>query len=176
MKLKHLLALATLAVLVVACGSPQPSPPNYEAIYSPAVKAYFEAWNTGDTAPLNDLFPPDFTRAARGQAGSAGNIDELKAVIEGLRAAYSDAHVSEDESYYLDGVSFHHWTFSGTNDGPLGDRPATGAHAEVSGLTMMRYADGKPVEELVYWDDLELNQQLGFTLVPPDAGDGAPVE
>lgn len=180
MKPRTSLALATLAVLVVAC---QPAEPvaepalDYAAMYSPAVNAYFDAWNTGNTDPLNDLFSPDFRRVAPGQqVGSANGLDELQAVIEELRAAYSDATVTNDESYYLDGTSFHHWTFSGTNDGPLGDLPPTGARAEVSGLTLMRYQDGKAVEEIVYWDDLDFNQQLGFVLVPPESGDGTPAE
>ena len=178
MHTRTILGLTSLAVLgAIACASPQPSPPNYEAEYSPAIDAYFDAWSTGNTDQLDALFAADFARKARGQAGSATGLDELKAVMAGLRAAYSDATVSNDESYYLDGISFHHWTFSGTNDGPLGDLPPTGVEASVSGLTLMRYdEEGKPVEEIVYWDDLDLNQQLGFVLVPPETGDGTPVE
>ncbi len=147
---------AVLALLALGCQPAAQLAPDYAAMYSPAVDAYFDV-----------LFSPNFSRAARGQAGDATGMDELKPVMTGLRAAYSDAVVTNDESYFADGVSFHHWTFNGTNDRPLGDLPTTGKSAKVSSLTIMRYQDRKPVEEIVCWDDLELNQQLGFTLVPP---------
>jgi len=34
-------------------------------------------------------------------------------------------------------------------------------------MTRIRYQDGKLIEELVYFDALDFQQKLGFTLTPP---------
>ena len=66
-------------------------------------------------------------------------------------------------------LSFHLWTFTGTNSGP-GAMPPTGKSVKLSGATRVRYQDGKIVEELVFFDVLDWQTQLGFTLTPPASG------
>lgn len=63
------------------------------------------------------------------------------------------------------------WTFSGTNTAPfrtpLGAVPATGNKVQFSGVAIDRVDEGKIVEEWVYYNVLQVLQQLGFTLNPP---------
>ena len=63
-------------------------------------------------------------------------------------------------------MSFHLWTFAGTNTGP-GATPPTGKSVKLSGATRLRFQDGKIVEELVFFDALDWQNQLGFTSMPP---------
>jgi predicted ester cyclase len=71
-----------------------------------------------------------------------------------------------DESHFMQDVSFHRWTFTGTNTGP-GEEPPTGKSVTLPGLTLLRYRDGKIAEEIVEFDSLAWKQQLGYTVVPP---------
>ena len=63
---------------------------------------------------------------------------------------------------------FAHWTFTGTNTGIFGEFPATGKKAKVSGMSLLSFdEEGKLYREEVYYNELDLLQQLGYTLVPP---------
>ena len=50
-----------------------------------------------------------------------------------------------------------------------GDIPATGKSVKVSGMSDVRYEGGKIADETLYFDQLDFNQQLGYTMTPPTA-------
>lgn len=58
------------------------------------------------------------------------------------------------------------WTYRGTNTGPLGDAPATGREAEVVGVHLCTFRDGRIAESWVMWDRLGLLEQLGLAPAP----------
>ena len=89
-----------------------------------------------------------------------------------FRGSFPDLKVVIDESHFDKDLAFVLWTGSGTNTGP-GAMAPTGKSAKVSGATLLRYRNGKIAEELVYFDALDMQQQLG--LIPmPVAVDPAP--
>jgi predicted ester cyclase len=90
-----------------------------------------------------------------------------------LRLSYPDGLVVLDESHFMKDLSFHLWTFTGTNTGP-GAAPPTGKSVKLTDSTLVRYQDGKIAEEVVYFDMLDWQTQLGYTLTPPASGE-APV-
>ena len=53
------------------------------------------------------------------------------------------------------------WTASGTHGGPLGDIPATGKPITITGINIIRFEDGKMVEEWENFDELAMLQQIG---------------
>jgi predicted ester cyclase len=59
------------------------------------------------------------------------------------------------------------WTFTGTNTGPLRGLPPTVNKVKFSGVAIDRVVDGKIVEEWIYYNLLDLFQQLGFTITSP---------
>ena len=59
------------------------------------------------------------------------------------------------------------WTWNGTQTGPFGDLQPTGNSDEPRPASPSReVAEGKIVEEWVYYNALPFWQQLGFTLTP----------
>lgn len=159
--------LLIAALLLTATGCAAPTPPDYAAQYRPVVDTYIAAWNTGDVDSLDSAFVEDSKRHSSGGMTSE-SLADLKAMMTEFRSAYPDGQVVLDESYYLDGQSFHLWTFTGTNTGPgPGEIQPTGKSVAVSGMTRMRYRDGKISDELVYFDALDMQTQLGYTLTPP---------
>jgi steroid delta-isomerase-like uncharacterized protein len=149
---------------------------DYAAEHGPIMEAYITAWSTGDYALLDEGFSPNVRRDSPGLPGDADSLEELKEVMENFRSGFSDTQVVLDWGIYEVHRSVHHWTFAGTNDGPIGDIPATGVSVEVSGMTYVTYEDGKVVEEVVYFDNLGFMEQLGFTLTPPEPEEGEVTE
>lgn len=168
--MKSILAAATGLVMLVACAQPAPPPPDYAAEYKPAIDAFMAGWNTGNVKGLDGAVTEDFERRSPGGLTVSGR-DGIKQVMTDLRTSFPDMQVVLDESHYMKDLSFHLWTFTGTNTGP-GEMAPTGKSVKVSGATLLRYRDGKIATELVYFDALDWQTQLGYTLVPP-AGAGA---
>ena len=162
------------ACLLTLAGCAAPAPPDYAAQYQPAVDAYIAGWNSGNVDGLDAAFAEDARRSSSGGMNS-DSLAGLKNMMTEFRTAYPDAKVVLNESHYLDGQSFHLWTFTGTNTG-TGAMPPTGKSVKVSGSTLMRYKDGKIVEELVYFDALDMQTQLGYVLTPPAPAEAAAAE
>jgi steroid delta-isomerase-like uncharacterized protein len=155
--------------LFVLAGCAAPAPPDYAAQHQPAADAYVAAWSGADLGGLDAVMTADVKRQSPGGLSSDG-LDALKKVVTDLRTAYPDAEVVLDENYHMQDRSFLLWTFTGTNTGP-GATPPTGKSVKLSGATFIRYQDGKIAEELVYFDVLDWQTQLGYTLTPPAAAE-----
>ncbi len=164
MSMKPILAIASLLALV---GCAAPTPPDYAAEYQPAMDAYMAGWNEGNVDGLDAAAAVTFQRRSSGGMNADG-LDAMKKVMTDLRAGYPDAHVVLDDSHYMKDMSFHLWTFTGTNTGP-GATPATGKAVKLSGATRIHYEGDKIVEELVYFDAGDWYTQLGYTMVSPAA-------
>ncbi|MGH8863962.1 MAG: ester cyclase [Burkholderiales bacterium] len=161
-KLSRLLAASMLTL----AGCAAPAPPDYAAQYQPALDAHIGGWNGSNLDGLSAGIADNVQRRSSG-GFSADSLEGLKKVMTDLRIGFPDAKVVLDESYFMKGLSFHLWTFTGTNTGP-GTVPATGKASKVSGATLIRYnQDNKIVEELVYFDAADWYTQLGYTITPP---------
>jgi steroid delta-isomerase-like uncharacterized protein len=160
-------SLILAAGLLALSGCAAPAPPDYAAEQQPAVDAYIAAWSGADLGGLDAVMTADVRRQSPGGL-NADSLEALKKVMTDVRTAYPDARVVIDEGHHMKDVSFFLWTFTGTNTGP-GAAPPTGKSVKLSGSTLMRYRDGKIAEEIVYFDVLDWQMQLGYTLTPPVA-------
>jgi ketosteroid isomerase-like protein len=157
------------AGLLVLAGCAAPAPPDYAAQQQPAVDAYLAAWSGADLGGLDAVMTPDIKRRSPAGLNSDG-VEALKKVMSDVRTAYPDAKVVSDESHHMKDLSFMLWTFTGTNTGPgPGEAQPTGKSVKLSGSTLMRYREGKIAEEIVNFDVLDWQMQLGYTLTPPAA-------
>ena len=162
---RSLLGAAGLFALI---GCAAPTPPDYAVQHQPALDAFMAGWNAGNIDGLDVGVAANFQRRSPGGLNSDG-LAAFKKTLTDFRTSYPDTKVVLDESHFMKDLSFHLWTFTGTNSGP-GAMPPTGKSVKVSGATRIRYQDGKIVEELVFFDVLDWQTQLGFTLTPPASG------
>lgn len=82
-------------------------------------------------------------------------------------AAFSDAKVTEIETYDAGDTVVVELVGRGTNDGPLGPFPATGRRASVPMCSILHFdAQGRIVAEEDYYDQLSLLVQLGHAAAP----------
>ena len=117
-------------------------------------------WNKGDLDAIEDFFardvvihsaPPDWP------AGSAG----VNATVSMWRGALPDFDL--DLQFVIgegDKVA-NYWTISGTHSNELLGIAGTGKHIEVSGMSLVRFENGKVAEIWSASDQLGLMRELG---------------
>jgi len=162
-------SLLVVIGLFALVGCAAPTPPDYAAQHQPAMDALIAGWNDGNMDGLDAAIVANFQRRSPGDLSTDG-LDAFKKAVTDFRTSWPDTKVVLDESYFMKDLSFHLWTFTGTNTGP-GEMAPTGKSTRVSGSTLIRYQDGKIAEELVFFDALDWRTQMGFTLTPPASGE-----
>ncbi|MGB1248450.1 MAG: ester cyclase, partial [Chitinophagales bacterium] len=129
------------------------------------IVTFFESWNTHDrkrSNSLSALIDKKFIRIDNGKI-IANNREEYLTWASAHPHAFSDAKVTINETSILDNKAYLHWTFTGTNNGPLGDIPATQLKVKNTGFSIWTYNDhGLAIKEEAFYNELSLMQQLGF--------------
>ena len=125
-------------------------------------------WNQQNVAALEDITTSQFTRYMNGVKVAEGST-ELEAHLQVFFTAFPDLKISTDDIHYKDSMVFLLWNAKGTNTGVFGEVQPTGKKVNISGLSHLSFdSSGKINKEIVYYNELELLQQLGYTLVPPN--------
>jgi steroid delta-isomerase-like uncharacterized protein len=132
-----------------------------------------EVLNQGNMDTLDQVLAGNFTNHDPGNPGVVSR-DDYKQFVTALRTAFPDLHFThEDEVADGDEVAVR-WTMRGTNRGelamPEGPVPPTGKQVQVSGISILRLAGGKMVEQWIHGDNLGFLQQLGLIPAPKPAG------
>ncbi len=126
-----------------------------------------EGWNNKDMEKFRAVSIEKYIRHLNGIL-VAGNQNEMEANMNIFFTGFPDLKVNVDEFKLTDNEIFANWTCRGTNTGMFGESPPTGKKIKVSGYSNIQFnEEGKMIREEVYYNELELLQQLGYTLVPP---------
>ena len=128
-----------------------------------------EALNQGNMDVLDHVLADTFTYHDPANPGVTGR-DDYKQFVTALRTTFPDIHFTiEDEVADGDQLAIR-WTMRGTHRGdlvmPAGPIPPTGKQVQVSGITLIRFTEGKVVEEWQNADNLGFLQQLGVIPTP----------
>ncbi|WP_297702761.1 ester cyclase [uncultured Eudoraea sp.] len=124
-------------------------------------------WNDQNVSELNELVSKNFVRMLNG-IKVAGNENEMAAHMNvfftgfpDLKIQYSDAHIEGNKI-------FMNWECTGSNTGVFGEMRATGKKVKIQGISHLYFTEeGKLYKEDVYYNELDLLQQLGYTLTSP---------
>ena len=125
-----------------------------------------EIWNTGNLELVDKVFSPDFVFHRVDMYEDIVGTDAFKEYMISLRTTYPDFNVTFDEQIKSGDTFADRWTVTATNTGP-GDFPPTGKKVKVSGASIVKVAEGKIVEEWLYFNQAAMLTQLGFTISPP---------
>jgi steroid delta-isomerase-like uncharacterized protein len=160
-------SLFLLIAVLFATGCQQPKPdPSVEM--KPIVDKLEDAWNGRNIDALDAIFAPDFVRIVNNQP-EANGVEGYKKAIADFRTAYPDLKLTLDNTLYAENGGVTRWVLTGTNTGP-GQMPPTGKSVNIWGLSIVHIANGKVTKEIVAFDNQDLMEQLGFTMMPPAAG------
>jgi steroid delta-isomerase-like uncharacterized protein len=124
-------------------------------------------WNEQKLEQLKIISDEKFVRTMNG-IEMAGNQEEIKAHMKVFFTGFPDMKLKINEIYTINDRAFTKWTFTGSNTGIFGESPATGKKVKVLGSSIILFnSEGKIVQEEVFYNELDLLQQLGFTLNYP---------
>lgn len=118
------------------------------------VRRYFdERWNHGSLDVCDELL------------SSSMDIEEQKEFVRAQHAALGNLHLTIlDLLAEGDQVAIH-WRIDGTHKGDFLGVAATGKPVTFQGIALLRIADGKIADDIAYWDNQSILEQLGA--VPP---------
>lgn len=122
-----------------------------------------DAWDGHDADALDAIAASDYQRRAPDQ--NTGSLEEQKAFMNQVFAAYPDFAISNDGAAAGPAGAFVKWTVTGTNTGE-GPQPPTGNAIELPGISYYEFRDGKIAREFVVFDSGELLEQLESTDMP----------
>ena len=125
----------------------------------------WELINNDDLDGLDDVLAEEVVLRQPGEEEIRG-IDGYKETIQTYKKSFPDMTADVHEMFVDGDVVVTHYTSSGTHEGAFEGIEATGNTVEIPGMTINRFEDGKAVEDINYWDNLDFFAQLGV-LEPP---------
>jgi predicted ester cyclase len=103
-----------------------------------------EPWTQGRIETIDELCAPGYTLL---HDGKVEGREDLKRAVGEARAAIPDLRCTIQEIVAEGDLVMYRWTMRGTQVRELYGEPGTGQEAAVTGFTMLRFADGKIVED-----------------------------
>ncbi|MEP0132019.1 MAG: ester cyclase [Eudoraea sp.] len=124
-------------------------------------------WNDQNVSKLNELVAKNFVRMLNG-INVAGNENEMAAHMNVYFTGFPDLNIQYSDAYIEGNNIFMNWECTGSNTGVFGEMRATGKKIKIQGLTHLYFTEeGKLYKEDVYYNELDLLQQLGYSLTAP---------
>ena len=124
-------------------------------------------WNDKELSKLDVYFADQLIRRVN-DVEIAASKKELSANIQVYFTGFPDLTLIIDGIVPYDDLVIMNWTILGTNTGVFGESPPTGKKIKISGISHIKFDhEGKIIHEDVFYNELLLLQQLGYTLMPP---------
>jgi len=116
-----------------------------------AVRWFEEVWNKSRREAIDEMFPEDCV--LHDGSSEYRGPDEFKRFYDALRAQLSDVRVTPIEAFSEGDMVCLRWSSTATHT-------ATGKPLQVTGISILRFKDGRFVEAWQNWDQYSLHQQL----------------
>jgi len=167
--------LMIIAFIILLCFTLSCQKPVEEGITEEEAKAMadrmLEMWNEGNLALVEEFFAPEVVVHYSASPDDLVGFEGVKNWITSSHTMLPDFNMAFDEVIVKGNNMVTRWTATGTNTGPLrtpmGEFPATNKNVRMFGFSLTKVENGKIVEEWVIYNVLDMMQQLGFTLTPP---------
>ena len=124
-------------------------------------------WNEANLNIADTVYAPEIVRHDCGLPEAIVGLENIKKHLENFFNAFPDLNVTVDETIAVGNKLAQRWTLTGTNTGSMADMPPTGKNVQVSGVSIIHMVNGKAIEIWDFYNALDMYQQLGFTLIPP---------
>ncbi|MCJ7627628.1 MAG: ester cyclase [Longimicrobiales bacterium] len=172
--------LAAVAVILVAVGvwtfvRTSDNPPPAEMTDAEVISTeradeigaiYAEARNTPNLDLLDEIYSEDVVVHDYTAPEEILGLETLKAYYRESHAGFPDFKMGIEEVFPAGDRIVFRWRIDATHTGDLRGMPATGKAVTVSGVAIDRIEGGQIVEEWIYFNLLDLLQQLGMQVVP----------
>ena len=159
----------TLVAVIFVIGGCQRQNENIlsEEEASQLLDRYMETINNVDMDLIDEIISPDYVLRSPMFPEPIAGIEGYKAMVTNTAVIFPDIHAEVNDIVIRGDELWGRFTLSGTNTGPIGELPPTGKTFQISGLAITTVAGGMIISDETQWNVLDMFQQLGFTLVPP---------
>ena len=118
-----------------------------------------EVWNQGNLALADELCSPNYV--GHDPSMTLRGLEQFKQYVAAYRNAFPDTRMTIEEEIAEGDIVVIRWISSGTHQGNLMGIPPTGKQIRVTGMSMIRFVNGKCEEAWFNYDTLGMMQQLG---------------
>ncbi len=119
-----------------------------------------EVWNQGKLELIPELLRPDYILREPSAAKDVVGHEAVREFIQTYQRAFPDLHFAiADMLAEADKVATR-WLVTGTQQGPLKGLEPRGQAIAISGMSIIRIADGKLAEDWANWDTFAMLMQL----------------
>ncbi len=130
-----------------------------------------ELYSQGKLDIVDELFDSNYVGHDPASPQEIRGPEGVKQFASMYRNAFSDVQVTVEDQIAEGDKVVTRWRGSGIHQGEFMGIPPTGNRAELTGITISRFANGKIVEDWTNSDTLGMLQQLGV-IPPPGQGAG----
>jgi steroid delta-isomerase-like uncharacterized protein len=152
--------VSVLFASMLGCGQNTAKLEENKAIHQRAIE---EIWNQGKLDVADELLTANFV--FHEPSGDINGPEGYKQFVTMYLTGFPDLKFTIEEHIAEGDKVVGRWTCRSTHTGEFMGIAPTGKKLEITGISMVRIADGKIAEEWVSWDGLGLLQQLG--VIPP---------
>ena len=131
------------------------------------VRRGYEALNQRNWAAFEELVTPDLV--LHNASMTIQGFEAYKQFVSMYFTAFPDLRFTIEDMIAEGDTVVARQTARGTHQGELMGIPPTGKQVSTTGINILRFANGKGVEEWFNGDDLGLLQQLGVVPAPGQA-------
>jgi steroid delta-isomerase-like uncharacterized protein len=122
----------------------------------------------------DEILAPDFVLHAPFDPRELRGPEAVKQFISDYRNAFPDGHTTIEDQIVEGDEAVNRWTATGTHQGEFQGIAATGNQVTVTGIDIVRIAEGKLSEGWVELDGLGWMQQLGAIPAPGESEEASP--
>ncbi|HEY6450788.1 MAG TPA: ester cyclase [Candidatus Cybelea sp.] len=125
-----------------------------------------ELWSKGNLSVADECYAAAYTHhdPSTPDFGPGAEGEKKRATL--YRTAFPDLRFKIEDLIAEGETVAVRWSSSGTNKGNLGGIAPTGKRVTITGVSVVRFADGKIVEGWINWDTYGMLKELGLV---PDA-------
>src|SRR5260221_2253457 len=126
-----------------------------------ARRLHDDIFERGDLAVADQIFASDARFFGPDWAPGSTGPEVIKQDATAYRKAFRIDSLTRDQEVAEADYVVHHWTFTATHIGDLGDIHPTGRQVSVSGINLFRVQGGRITDLWQQFDQLGMMQQLG---------------
>ena len=126
------------------------------------IRQFLDAWNSRQVTAFDELMAPDVVRHCEAMPGlEVRSLDQVKEFLRQDTAIFPDS-IQTITHLVAEGDLVAAWsTYEGTQKGPMGPFPPSGAKAKFDFGAVFRIEGGKIAEWWVTWDNMTVLRALG---------------
>jgi steroid delta-isomerase-like uncharacterized protein len=131
-------------------------------------RRFHEAIAKGNTQALQKEFAPNYVAHFPGIPVPLDS-EGFNQLVNVFASGFPESHFDFDDEFAVGDKVVTRFTYHAVHSGEFQGLPPTGKQVAMTGITILRLADGKIVENTVELDQLGLLQQLGAVPTPGQA-------